>query len=60
LAARPAGFIDTEAEMVTIVLVGEKRGDALIVRGEEFRSVGCVESSTTHRVASETRFRGLD
>ena len=30
------GFIDTEAEMVTIVLVGEKRGDALIVRGEVF------------------------
>jgi len=29
--------IDTEAEVVTIVLVGEKRGDALIVRGEEFR-----------------------
>jgi mRNA-degrading endonuclease RelE of RelBE toxin-antitoxin system len=28
--------IDTEAEVVTIVLVGEKRGDALIVRGEEF------------------------
>jgi len=29
--------IDTEAEVVIIVLVGEKRGDALIVRGEEFR-----------------------
>jgi mRNA-degrading endonuclease RelE of RelBE toxin-antitoxin system len=29
--------INTEAQVVTIVLVGEKRGDALIVQGEEFR-----------------------
>jgi mRNA-degrading endonuclease RelE of RelBE toxin-antitoxin system len=29
--------VDTESETVTVVLVGEKRGDALIVRGEEFR-----------------------
>jgi mRNA-degrading endonuclease RelE of RelBE toxin-antitoxin system len=29
--------IDTKAQVVTIVLAGEKRGDALFVRGEEFR-----------------------
>jgi mRNA-degrading endonuclease RelE of RelBE toxin-antitoxin system len=28
---------DAAARAVTVVLVGEKRGDALIVRGEEFR-----------------------
>ena len=28
--------VDQEAEIVTIVLVGEKRGNSLIVRGEEF------------------------
>jgi hypothetical protein len=28
--------IGAEARVVTIVLVGEKRGDTLIVRGEEF------------------------
>jgi mRNA-degrading endonuclease RelE of RelBE toxin-antitoxin system len=29
--------VDVQSEVVTIVLVGEKRGDALMVRGEEFR-----------------------
>jgi hypothetical protein len=29
--------IDSEANVVTIVLFGEKRGNALIVQGEEFR-----------------------
>jgi mRNA-degrading endonuclease RelE of RelBE toxin-antitoxin system len=29
--------VDVEAEIVTIMLVGEKRGNTLIVRGEEFR-----------------------
>lgn len=29
--------VDTETEVVTVVLVGEKRGDALLVRGEEYR-----------------------
>lgn len=28
--------VDAAAEAVTIVLVGEKRGDSLIVQGEEF------------------------
>jgi hypothetical protein len=28
--------VDEEAREVTIVLVGEKRGDTLLVRGEEF------------------------
>lgn len=28
--------VDDEARMVTIVLVGEKRGNSLIVQGEEF------------------------
>jgi mRNA-degrading endonuclease RelE of RelBE toxin-antitoxin system len=28
--------VDEEAEEVTIVLVGEKRGNALLVQGEEF------------------------
>jgi hypothetical protein len=28
--------VDAAQELVTIVLVGEKRGDSLIVRGEEF------------------------
>ena len=28
--------VDESAQVVTIVLVGEKRGNALIVRGEEF------------------------
>ncbi len=28
--------VDEDAREVTIVLVGEKRGDSLIVRGEEF------------------------
>jgi len=28
--------VDVEAEEVTIILVGEKRGNALFVRGEEF------------------------
>lgn len=28
--------VDPEAEVVTIVLVGEKRGQALLVQGEEF------------------------
>ncbi len=28
--------VDEETEEVTIVLVGEKRGDSLLVRGEEF------------------------
>ena len=28
--------VDEEAEEVTIVLVGEKRGNALVVQGEEF------------------------
>lgn len=28
--------LDVEAREVTIILVGEKRGDSLIVRGEEF------------------------
>ncbi len=28
--------VDEETENVTIVLVGEKRGDSLLVRGEEF------------------------
>ncbi len=30
--------VDVKAEVVTIILVGEKRGDALIVQGEEFRA----------------------
>lgn len=29
--------VDAKAQQVTIVLVGEKRGEALIVRGAEFR-----------------------
>lgn len=29
--------VDAQAEIVTIMLVGEKRGDELIVQGEEFR-----------------------
>jgi hypothetical protein len=29
--------VDAKAEVVTILLVGEKRGNALIVQGEEFR-----------------------
>ena len=28
--------VDADAQVVTIVLVGEKRGEALLVRGEEF------------------------
>jgi mRNA-degrading endonuclease RelE of RelBE toxin-antitoxin system len=28
--------VDPEAEVVTLVLVGEKRGNSLIVQGEEF------------------------
>ena len=28
--------VDASAEVVTIVLVGEKRGDSLLVQGEEF------------------------
>ncbi len=28
--------VDEPARVVTIVLVGEKRGDALVVQGEEF------------------------
>lgn len=28
--------VDPDAEVVTIVLVGEKRGNALVVQGEEF------------------------
>ena len=28
--------VDVEEELVTIVLVGEKRGNALFVQGEEF------------------------
>jgi mRNA-degrading endonuclease RelE of RelBE toxin-antitoxin system len=28
--------VDPDAELVTIVLVGEKRGNSLIVQGEEF------------------------
>ena len=28
--------VDDDAEQVTIVLIGEKRGDSLIVRGEEY------------------------
>ncbi len=28
--------VDEDTEKVTIVLVGEKRGDSLLVRGEEF------------------------
>lgn len=30
--------VDTEAKTVTILLVGEKRGNALIVRGREYRA----------------------
>jgi mRNA-degrading endonuclease RelE of RelBE toxin-antitoxin system len=29
--------VDAPAEVVTIVLVGEKRGEALLVQGKEFR-----------------------
>src|SRR3954468_12416791 len=29
--------VDPETEVVMVVLVGEKRGDALLVRGEEYR-----------------------
>ncbi len=28
--------VDTGADVITIVLVGEKRGDSLLVQGEEF------------------------
>ena len=28
--------VDSDAEIVTVMLVGEKRGSSLIVRGEEF------------------------
>jgi hypothetical protein len=30
--------VDENARQVTIVLVGEKRGESLVVRGEEFRA----------------------
>ena len=30
--------VDPEAEEVTVILVGEKRGNALLVQGEEFTS----------------------
>ncbi|HKI36686.1 MAG TPA: hypothetical protein VKA46_32825 [Gemmataceae bacterium] len=37
--------VDAEAEAVTIILVGEKRGNSLVVQGEEF--TGHHESHST-------------